>query len=367
MYEIIINNNRYYFFKGKTSKKWPNGKGIKISNSVNKYSKIPLNVLDNICQNNNLFVGFDTDGNIFKGIGFKYNFDNINNSINDNDSDSGLYIKYQNYIPSDYLDLNQNQKFDYIPINIKVINLDRRPDRWNKIIKQSKEMEFKKYNITLNRISACDGIELKKNPRKNEKKLLSKMKIINADILNKVKRNKYLRYSEIGCFISHYQIWKDFLNSDDSSEYLFVIEDDIRFRNNFCHILQVLMNKINNTIDEDSNKKTFNYILLGASFHNNNLNILRKLNKNIDNDYLLNSITTDFWGTFSYIISKDTIKIFLNEFELNGCDSPVDCYMRLISKKNKIIINELYPNIVETDLIIDTDIHTDINYFTNVV
>ena len=131
------------------------------------------------------------------------------------------------------------------------------------------------------------------------------------------------------------------------------------------------MNKINN-IKKYSDKKSFNYILLGACFHNNNLNKLRKLNKNklhknIDNDYLLNSITTDYWGTFSYIISKDTIKIFLNEYKLNGCDSPVDCYMRLKSKKNKIIIHELYPNIVETDLIIDTDIHTDTNYFTNVV
>lgn len=374
-----IDGEKYYFFEGKTCNSWPNSKGLKISKKNNTSTtdstidnknsqKIPLNVLSKITQKKDIFVGFDTNGNIKKGIGFYSQFDNISKDNNSNIKDKknnseGIYIKYNNYIPLNDLNI-KNKNFDYIPIDIKVINLDRRPDRWKRIIKQSNDMQFEKYNITLNRISACDGNKLKQNPSDYEKKLMSKMKEINPDILKQVNRNKFFRYSEIGCFLSHYQIWMDFLNSDDSSEYLFVIEDDIRFRDNFCHTLQVLMNKIKNI--KDSDKKSFNYILLGACFYNNKLNNLRKINKHINNsDYLINPLTVDYWGTFGYILNKNIIKILLNEFELNGCDSPVDCYMRLTSKKHKKLITEIYPNIIETDLIIDTDIHSDINYYTN--
>ena len=97
-----------------------------------------------------------------------------------------------------------------------VINLDRRPERWNKFSKQSTLKEFKQ----LKRFSAVDG---------------SKLDVMNDDrvsmhtkhnIRNKYRRSDYEinTVGAIGATLSHVTLWQTFLQGKD--EYLVVFEDD---------------------------------------------------------------------------------------------------------------------------------------------
>ena len=95
--------------------------------------------------------------------------------------------------------MNLNNYFD----KIYCINLDRRKDRWIEATN-----EFNKINCKVGRFSAIDG---------------KKLKIIDTE--------KKINNSEIGCFMSHYQILKKIVNSEGDK--FLILEDDIVFNNNF--------------------------------------------------------------------------------------------------------------------------------------
>ena len=97
-----------------------------------------------------------------------------------------------------------------------VINLDRRPDRWNDFSKQSILKEFKH----LQRFSAVDGKTL--NLVDDERISLH----TRHNIQQNYRRSDYEinTAGAIGASFSHITIWKKFLESD--SEYLVVFEDD---------------------------------------------------------------------------------------------------------------------------------------------
>jgi hypothetical protein len=98
----------------------------------------------------------------------------------------------------------------------RVINLDRRTDRWGTFSKQPLLGEFKE----LERFSAVDG---------------SKLDVVRDDrvsvhtrqnILTKTRRSHYeiCTAGAIGASLSHLTIWEEFLKGD--AEYLVVFEDD---------------------------------------------------------------------------------------------------------------------------------------------
>jgi GR25 family glycosyltransferase involved in LPS biosynthesis len=54
-----------------------------------------------------------------------------------------------------------------------------------------------------------------------------------------INKNTNFRYSEIGCWASHYSAWKTFLESDN--EYVLILEDDIKVIPGFKEILDLRM------------------------------------------------------------------------------------------------------------------------------
>ncbi len=98
-----------------------------------------------------------------------------------------------------------------------LINLDRRPDRWNEFVGKSKELE-----LPISRFSAVDGLEISKSELR-------------------------LPPSVAACWMSHQAIAKEFLES--GSEYCLVLEDDIDLNHRSITGLKNLWEKSIQNID----------------------------------------------------------------------------------------------------------------------
>lgn len=107
-----------------------------------------------------------------------------------------------------------NKYFD----KIFVINLDRRPDRWEKC-----QEELKKHNIVAERFSAIDGETLNKEH---------------------FKPNCILSKGEIGCCMSHAAVIK--LAQSYNYSKILILEDDVTFSENAGVIFQQNINNIPN-------------------------------------------------------------------------------------------------------------------------
>ena len=90
-----------------------------------------------------------------------------------------------------------------------VINLDSRPDRWNKLLEAEPYLE-----PLVERISGVNGKTLEMNP----------------DIYRMFEKNQFQwKKSVIGCNLSHISVWKRIAESATEGFYL-VLEDDVRFQ-----------------------------------------------------------------------------------------------------------------------------------------
>ncbi len=109
---------------------------------------------------------------------------------------------------------NENENFHPKMIDkIFIVNLDSRKDRWDNLISSE---PYLKNNAT--RISAING------------KLLQ----LNKFIFKLFKNNSFMwKKSVIGCFLSHINVWSKIINSP--GEYFLVLEDDVRFNNNWIN------------------------------------------------------------------------------------------------------------------------------------
>lgn len=104
------------------------------------------------------------------------------------------------------ISVNQSPKNDTI---VYVINLDRSKERFAKILPLIQNL-----NLPYERISAVDG------------KKLSKQEITHYVDMKPYKIEP-LRVGEVGCYLSHAQAWKQFLESDYQNAIIF--EDDVSF------------------------------------------------------------------------------------------------------------------------------------------
>lgn len=90
-----------------------------------------------------------------------------------------------------------------------VINLDTRPDRWNKLLEAEPYLE-----PLVERISGVNGKTLE----------------MNKDIYQLFEKNQFQwKKSVIGCNLSHISVWKKIAESSVDGYYL-VLEDDVRFQ-----------------------------------------------------------------------------------------------------------------------------------------
>ncbi|KFQ35888.1 Procollagen galactosyltransferase 2, partial [Mesitornis unicolor] len=113
---------------------------------------------------------------------------------------------------------------------IFMINLKRRKDRRDRMLRTLYEQE-----IAVKIVEAVDGKALN----------TSQLKALSIDMLPGYRdpySSRPLTRGEIGCFLSHYYIWKEVVNRE--LEKTLVIEDDVRFEHQFKRKLVKLMGDI---------------------------------------------------------------------------------------------------------------------------
>ena len=143
-----------------------------------------------------------------------------------------FYTKLENYINIKNIDVNY-------------INLRKSKNRKLNLINQEKTFK----NIKLNRYPAIHGDKIDSN-------------VLNIIKTNLQKNNKrILKTGEIGCYISHCNLWNDLFESKDI---MLIVEDDVTFVDNF-------EDKLTNCINELPND--WELLLIGFRFHNPEKNL----------------------------------------------------------------------------------------------
>ena len=155
---------------------------------------------------------------------------------------------------------------------------------------------------------------------------------------NNLTFNFIYRYiGEVGCYLSHFMLIKECINS--SAEYSVIFEDDFVINDpNFHNNLKKTLQKI--TID-------FDMLYLGNITENRGEHI-------IDNIYYPNR-NQQILGTHGYLIkNKNALKILKALYDIN---MPIDHKFRVEFVKNNLNVLMLYPSIVVANNTIGSIIH----------
>lgn len=223
-----------------------------------------------------------------------------------------------------------------IKVSAHYINMERRPDRKEKI-----EKEFAREKVICNRYNAFDGSTITKN----------------HDLCKLFKGNNFnYRRGVMGAALSHIGLWRKLIASDN--DYFLIFEDDIKLRKNFNACYQILLKQLNDlkcdivflgyhndVFDENQNKK-----LMGEAYVNF-MNIIA----------VTDDIKDYMWGgLFSYIISRGFAKKLIDDIDKNCLKEPIDTFV--YNHKN---LHVFVPLIVTSPLMTfyscaDSDIQYDI-------
>ena len=126
--------------------------------------------------------------------------------------------------------------------------------------------------------------------------------------------------SEIGCFASHREVWKKFLQSD--FETCLIFEDDVRFGSEF-----------KNYFDSWANFPEWDYINFG--YISNNKSILNDLTVVKIEPFKLLFTGSGMWLTHAYAINRVAAQTFLDgtqvqfgglDWQLTGLQKPIRSY-----------------------------------------
>jgi len=182
------------------------------------------------------------------------------------------------------------------------INLKRRPDRFNRMMYNLEQL-----GIEAKAVEAVDGRQLDENYIKFHG-------IQMMPDFSEPYHKRPLTYGEIGCFMSHFNIWQDML--ENNYEKVLILEDDIRFRPYFTEKLQYLMEEL------DTSAPYWDLVFLG-----------RKILQDADEPWVEGSeqlvyVDYSYW-TLSYILTKAGAAKLLAEKPL-GKMVPVDEYLPIM-------------------------------------
>lgn len=171
---------------------------------------------------------------------------------------------------------------------IKIINLERRPDRRDEMIKKLKQQDITNFEF----VKAVDGLKL----------------TLTDEIKEMFQGNCFFnRKGVIGCALSHINLWKQLLN-DETNDYYVIIEDDVTLAENFSEKLNIAIKKF---------KESADFLYLGAfsikdqNIYANKLEIIKKEGEKCE-------------CTWGYIINKNACKKLLNYFKYNPIRQAID-------------------------------------------
>lgn len=223
-------------------------------------------------------------------------------------------------------------------LDCKVINLERRKDRWEEFVKKAENERFYRYN----KFSAVDGNNL----------------VVTSIIESLFKNFNHRRpkKGEVGCALSHLSIWSNIKNDT------LVLEDDITFCKGFHDRLALEYRNLKESYP------SFDILYIG--YHTNKDVKQREVytDKFIETfeEVMIDSATNQHMfgrhggGTFGYIISPEGAKKLMNNLSEQGFLFPVDYQMLLVSKiwhmetyccTKPLVRSEMYEqNRVDTDI-----------------
>lgn len=217
--------------------------------------------------------------------------------------------------------------------NIKIINLKRREDRKENMIKKLQEANISNYEF----IEAVDGQKLEAT--KNLEKLFR-----NNDFGS--------RRGVIGAALSHYNLWKELIE-DDEYNYYIIMEDDI----NFCKDFKEKFNKIKNKMEEKE------FLFLGYSMFDKERNEIKKYNETDNKNIIIQNLNRHIYigGYFTYSINKIGAKKLLNYIKNNGIKHGIDYLNKIIPNlENSETVPQLtFTKWNEGGTKIDSDIQND--------
>jgi GR25 family glycosyltransferase involved in LPS biosynthesis len=213
------------------------------------------------------------------------------------------------------------------------INMERRPDR-----KKDMEEKFAKFGFDVEFFKAVDGKEL----------------TLTDEIKHMFRNNNHgYKCGIIGCALSHINLWKQLIESDEN-EYI-IFEDDEEFQDD-------MKEKISHALAQVDGKE-WDILYLGFIIWNDKRDPIKKSlwNNNLPK---VTPFDNNFWGggTGSYIISRSGAKKLLDWIEENGLPSPIDHLARALPNVYRY---STIPHLVYNDYVgpysnnKDTDIQTD--------
>ncbi len=234
-----------------------------------------------------------------------------------------------------------------------VINLERRPDRWNKFMEvNKKELSFKHVKF-----NAIDGKKLTPNPR----------------ILKLFETGDYkYRRGMVGCALSHLQLWYTLvlLPAMPVENIFLILEDDITLTKNFYIKLQKVIKNLNEIKDWDV---CFLGHFLYPQFKNPK-EYDQETNPTIRQWFRDECIQKSMGGTIGYLINKKGAANLMEIIRKKGIFNGIDWIMFKSSyssineqnEENKLGLRIFYcsPHIVfsecfEGDNKVDSDIQFD--------
>lgn len=219
-------------------------------------------------------------------------------------------------------------------VNIKtyVVNLDRRPDRWESFTKQAPKF------LDYHRFSAVDG-----------------SKLIPNDQLQRIfEGNDYnMREGMVGCAMSHLKMWIELINSP--FEAFCIFEDDLEFVPNFLEkFLHVYKNLPNDWDLCYLGHHLWKQFKTPDYFDKQAMPILEKWNTE-------QSLKYSIGGTGGYIISKKGANKLLEFINKSGMTNGIDT----MQQKSADILNIYYckPHLIYSECWLPgKNIDTDIQY-----
>lgn len=188
-------------------------------------------------------------------------------------------------------------KENELKIKTYVVNLDRRPDRWEKLDKDV--LKF----LDFERFSAVDGLKLK-----------------NSTQLQQIfENNDYkMRKGMVGCFMSHIKLYIQLIESN--YDYFLILEDDIEFVPDF-------ENKIKHLFKQIKAKNNCDFVFIGHHIRDLSLSEVafdKKTFPEIEQWNTHQSLTNSLGGTTGYLVSKKGAERFLDFLNKTGATNGID-------------------------------------------
>uniref|UniRef100_A0A672L8F8 Cerebral endothelial cell adhesion molecule n=1 Tax=Sinocyclocheilus grahami TaxID=75366 RepID=A0A672L8F8_SINGR len=210
-----------------------------------------------------------------------------------------MYVSRNVHVPPKQSDL---MGFD----EIYLINLRRRPDRRDRMLWSLYELE-----IDAKVVAAVDGAALNS----------SDIKILGVDLLPGYYdpfSGRTLTKGEVGCFLSHYYIWKEMV--DMQLDKALIFEDDVHFQANFKRRLMQLMEEVEQV------ELDWDIIYLGRKKVN--------LEEEVAVENVRNLVYADYsYWTLSYAISLQGAQKLLNAEPISKM-LPVDEFLPIMYDKH---------------------------------